>query len=80
MYFSQDLYEIAFVYGSLERFWIYSLLPRHRIEHETLVSTLTSPSVLVIEECEDAPCILNVSDKVCLYCMGNCKQSLGLCV
>ena len=51
----QDLYEIAYVYGTGEHFWIYSVHPRCCIRHNSLVSDLTSPSLLVIEESDDAP-------------------------
>ena len=57
---------IAYVHSSLEHFWLYSVHPRCRISHDSLVATLASPSLLVIEECEDAPDVLELCGKVCL--------------
>ena len=48
----QDLYEITFVFGSLEHFWLYSIHPRQCIPHNCFVSDLPNPGLLVIEECE----------------------------
>ena len=56
----QDLYEVAYAHSSMCKFWLYTTHPRRCVTPDVIVSDITSPAVIIVEEDNEAPDLTDI--------------------
>ena len=56
----QDLYEVAYTHSSMCKFWLYTTHPCRCVTPDVIVSDITSPAVIIVEEDNEAPDLTDI--------------------